>query len=346
MKRTGQILLHVAGCAFFLMMPVIFSPDFMNEERPLFSVPPFQRDFFSYILLLLFFYLNFFVLVPKFYFTKQYTLFILFVLASFIFIAIVPDFIFSQEAFRPRQQHGPPPGFFRPPPHRFPFLREIYHHLFPFLIVLALSLLLRIYSRWKQAEQEKAVAKLSYLKAQINPHFLFNTLNTIYSLAIKNSPDTAEAVLKLSGMMRYVLTEANNNYVSLEKEINYIGDYVELQKMRVKNSVKLNYQVSGDTIGKKIAPILLIPFIENAFKYGVNPEEESVIDINITLAGEVLSLHVKNRKVSLSQIQEPRSGLGIDNTRLRLQLLYPAAHKLDIIETEQDFSVQLTLTLS
>jgi len=344
-KKAGQILLHVTGCIFFLMMPIIFSPDFLNEERPLFSIPPFQRDFLSYILLLVFFYLNYFVLVPKMYLTKKYLMFGLAALACFLFVAIIPDLIFAQEAFRPqRPPGGPHPQFFRPQ-HRFPFLRQVYHHLFPFLIVLVLSLLFRIYIRWKQAEQEKANAELSYLKAQINPHFLFNTLNTIYSLVIKNSPNTADAVLKLSGMMRYVLTEGNNTHVSLEKEINYISDYIELQKLRVRNSVQLNYTVSGDTGGKKIAPILLIPFIENTFKYGVNPEAESAIDISIQVADDLLVMEVKNKKVPINTLKEEKSGLGIENTKFRLQLLYPGAHQLSIKDSKDNFEVRLSLSL-
>lgn len=337
-------MLHLAGCTFFLMMPVIFSPDFMNPDKPLFSVPPFQRDFFSYVLLLIFFYLNFFVLVPRFYLNKQYLLFVAFVVASFLFIAFLPDLVFAQNMRT--QMHREMPEGFRPPQHRFPLLRHLYHHLLPFLIVLALSLLLRIYDRWKQAEQEKAHAELSYLKAQINPHFLFNTLNTIYSLAIKNSPDTSEAVLKLSGMMRYVLSEGNNTFVSLEKEIAYITDYVDLQKIRVQRSVNLSYDVEGDTTGKKIAPILLIPFIENAFKYGVNSEEKSAIGIHIHISDDLLLLKVKNNKVRVSTAHETKSGLGIENTRFRLQLLYPGRHKLNIRETQDEFAVELSLNLA
>jgi hypothetical protein len=344
-KKTSQALLHITGCIFFLMMPVIFSPDFMGD-RPLFSIPPFKRDLMAYVMLLAFFYLNFYVLVPRFYFTRKYLIFGLSVLACFLFIAIVPDMLFEQEAFRAGMHNGPPPGHFRPPPHRFPILREIYHYLFPFLIVLVLSLLFCVYSRWRLAEKERANAELSYLKAQINPHFLFNTLNTIYSLAIKNSPNTAEAVLKLSGMMRYVLTEGNNQFVPLEKEIGYISDYIELQRIRVQRSVRLSYQVSGGFTGRRIAPILLIPFIENAFKYGVNAEENSAIDIRITTEGDVLHLAVENNKVSLgSTLKEPKSGLGIENTRERLQLLYPGAHTLEIEDGKEKFKVNLTLAL-
>jgi LytS/YehU family sensor histidine kinase len=276
-------------------------------------------------------------------------IFALAALACFLFITILPDFVFSEGMWRehgpPRGQGGDGPEGMRSP-NRFPLLREIYHHLFPFLIVLVLSLLFRIYTRWKQAEKEKANAELSYLKAQINPHFLFNTLNTIYSLVIKKSPDTADAVLKLSGMMRYVLTEGNNTFVTLDKEIEYITDYVELQKIRVQRSVQLSYEVSGAPEGQRIAPLLLIPFIENAFKYGVNPEEESAISIHISIDGNVILMNVHNKKVKLSGKKEVKSGLGIDNTRERLQLLYPGAHRLNINDSKDFFTVELTIKLA
>ena len=130
--------------------------------------------------------------------------------------------------------------------------------------------MLKINSRLKLAEKEKVNAELSYLKAQINPHFLFNTLNSIYSLAIEKSDYTATAVVKLSSMMRYVITDASHKFVPLEKEINYISNYIELQKLRIDSSIKLMYTVTGDISDKKIAPLVLISFIENAFKYGVN----------------------------------------------------------------------------
>lgn len=204
--------------------------------------------------------------------------------------------------------------------------------------------MLKISSLLKLAEKEKVNAELSYLKAQINPHFLFNTLNSIYSLAIEKSDYTATAVVKLSGMMRYVITDASHKFVPLEKEINYISDYIDLQKLRIDSTIKLTFYVSGDVADKKIAPLVLISFIENAFKYGVNAEENSEININIDITKAYLHMRVTNKKVSMKQVQ-PKSGLGIENAQNRLQLLYPANHKLVIKETKTDFSILLSLHL-
>jgi LytS/YehU family sensor histidine kinase len=188
------------------------------------------------------------------------------------------------------------------------------------------------------------VSELSFLKAQINPHFLFNTLNSIYSLAIQRSDATPDAVVKLSGMMRYVLQDAQYETVSLQSEVNYIKDYIELQKLRLDKSVKLIFTQEGDLTGKKIAPLILISFIENAFKYGVNSEEDSEIVIRIKSEKE-FSLFVKNNKVRSYSSDEPNTGLGIKNTRKRLELLYPGLHTLEISDNEKEFSVNLVIRL-
>lgn len=214
-----------------------------------------------------------------------------------------------------------------------------------FLIVFFLSLMLRISGRWKQTEKEKMGAELAYLRAQINPHFLFNTLNSIYSLAIVKSDYTASAIVKLSAMMRYVINEAHQDFVSLEKEISYIRSYIELQQIRFGDSIKISFEVRGQTQGKSIAPLILISFVENAFKHGVNAEENSDIRILVDISDLTLRLEVSNNKVFVQSTDETKSGLGIENTRSRLQLLYPSAHTLSIHDNEKDFKVILELKL-
>lgn len=192
---------------------------------------------------------------------------------------------------------------------------------------------------------EKTNAELSYLKAQINPHFLFNTLNSIYSLAILKSDKTADAVVKLSDMMRYVLNDSNANFTDLEKELNYIANYIELQRMRLTSNVKLTYSCEGNVFDKKLAPLVLIPFIENAFKHGVNSEEDSVIDIKIKVSQTALNLNVRNKCVSSNNNTLNKSGLGIENTKQRLNLLYPENHSLEISEKDNYYTVNLTLNI-
>ena len=341
-----QLLTHLIGCAVFLSLPILFSPD-ITDPTVMVTIPPFQRDFIGYVILVLFFYLNYYTLIPKFYFQKKYAVFGALTLLSFLIVSLVPNLVISDSGFLHYKQSNCQEANpdFSSPPIQFVFFHFFGHHFFEFLIVFTLSLMLKISSRLKLAEKEKVNAELSYLKAQINPHFLFNTLNSIYSLAIEKSDYTATAVVKLSSMMRYVITDASHKFVPLEKEISYISDYIELQKLRIDKTIKLSYEVTGNVTDKRVAPLVLISFIENAFKYGVNAEENSEIKINIDITKSYLHLRVFNKKVKIHQIYEGNSGVGIENTKNRLQLLYPGSHKLTIKDTKEEFSILLSLHL-
>lgn len=332
-------LIHLIGCIAFLSLPILFSPD-NNQLLNLIHIPPFQRAFINTVLLLLFFYLNYYVLIPKFYDSKKYVIFSLIILMCFVFVVLIPEIpMMGHKMPRPLGPQGVPP------PHGRHFLLAFNHNFFQFAGVLIFSLMLHGRERLKRIETEKANAELSYLKAQINPHFLFNTLNSIYSLAILKSDKTADALVKLSDMMRYVLNDGNTNFVLLEKELNYIANYIELQKMRLASNIKLNYSCEGLPSDKKIAPLILIPFIENAFKHGVNTEENSDIDIQIKISDATVHLLVKNNCVTINNNTLNKSGLGIDNTKQRLQLLYPNNHRLKISKLDNSFIVELNLNI-
>jgi sensor histidine kinase YesM len=197
----------------------------------------------------------------------------------------------------------------------------------------------------KQTEKEKLSAQLSSLKSQINPHFLFNTLNSIYATAIDESPQTADMVDKLSEIMRYTMRDTQKDVVLLDEELNYIGNYVELQNIRLDESVWLEYHVEGEPGHLEIAPMLLIPFIENAFKHGVNSEQDSHVEIIININNTELHLVVINNKVNIQLDTSEQSGLGIANTKRRLELIYPDKHLLTIIENEKEFRVSLHINL-
>jgi LytS/YehU family sensor histidine kinase len=239
----------------------------------------------------------------------------------------------------------PAPPAFGKPSDNF-FFSRINHNVFLFLAVAFFSLLLRIRNRWQQSEKEKLTAELSYLKAQINPHFLFNSLNSIYSLALQKADSAPEAVQKLSSMMRYVLTDANNDFVPLQKELDHIRYYIELQRLRFGKDLPLNCTITGDEKNKKIAPLILISFIENAFKYGINAEEDAEIKIEINVYEKSLGLFVSNNMVTVNVSEEEKSGIGLDNTKSRLGLVYPDAYELDIKETAKQYIVNLSIKLN
>ncbi len=339
-KRYRIILLHVLGCLVFLSLPIIFSPD-IGLAFDLVYVKPFMRSFVGTALLLVFFYLNYYLLIPKYYLPKKYILFFFLILVCYLIVIFVPELMMI--GYKHPVPPGGPPFGGRPP--RRPFMFLLNHNLIQFLAVLVFSIMLKLRERLKQIETEKANAELSYLKAQINPHFLFNTLNSIYSLAIQKHDKTADAVVKLSDMMRYVLNDGNSSFVLLDKELYYISNYIDLQKMRLSSTVKLSYNCKGDVHDKKVAPLILIPFIENAFKHGVSSEEESDIKIEITVSDTQLHLMVKNYCVKINNNTLNKSGLGIENTKQRLQLLYPQNHLLKIDKIDNYFIVNLTLNI-
>ena len=195
----------------------------------------------------------------------------------------------------------------------------------------------------KNLQSEKLTAELAFLKSQINPHFLLNSLNNIYSLAYKQSPKTPEAVLKLSEMMRYMLYESNDKQVELAKELRYLENYIELQKLRFKDQVYINFSVSGDYSGQTIAPLILIPFVENAFKHGLATDAGNPITISITTAEKKLSFRLRNKKSKLNK--DETGGIGLQNVIRRLDLLYPRQYHLQVDDTEQVYQCELQLDL-
>jgi two-component system LytT family sensor kinase len=218
-----------------------------------------------------------------------------------------------------------------------------------FVVTWSLSSGIAIFRQWRTTEQralraeaDKAKAELSFLRAQINPHFLFNTLNNIYSMAVMKNDATAESIMKLSNIMRYVTDEGKENFVMLEDEIDCLRDYIDLQRIRLGNKTKLDFTVVGDAKLQKVVPLLLMTFVENAFKYGTSNHQDSVIEIQLVINNEKIVFNCKNSIFAKTE-KTDRTGIGIQNARQRLASLYPLSHKLDISETGNFFIVQLEL---
>lgn len=329
-KRLLLVIQIIAWLVFIIFPAFIYStiqPSIVNGVLN----PTLKGIFVLHTLLMGFYYFNYYYLIPKFYFPKKTKIYFGILAVSLLFLFLIMQ---TDEAFSPFYQasinHGP-----------FLFLLSI---KLRFIMIVLLSLGIANYNRLKQTEEEKLKAELSYLKAQINPHFLFNTLNSIYALTVQKSDSAPESITKLSAIMRYSITDAAQDFVGLDKELNYINAYVELEKLRLTNKVKLNYNVTGPTAGKQIAPQIFIPFVENAFKYGVSTQENSLIDIAISIEKNNLNVIVKNTKVRTDT--KNKLGLGIDNTKKRLGLIYPGKHDLEITNSEKDFSVHLTISLN
>ncbi|MEO5977781.1 MAG: histidine kinase [Chryseolinea sp.] len=201
-------------------------------------------------------------------------------------------------------------------------------------------------SKKKEVQNEKLIAELNFLKAQINPHFLFNTLNNLYYLAYSKSENTTEVIAKLSQMMRYMIYESNHAKVLLTKEIEYMLSYVSLEKLRLNNQIPIKFEVTGTVDNLWITPLIFITFLENAFKHGVNNSNPNAwVNISIQLRGKECIYIVENSKTTDSKDVAEKSGIGLKNVKRRLELSYPEHHILETIETTEKYFIKLTLTL-
>jgi uncharacterized protein YlzI (FlbEa/FlbD family) len=342
--KTRIIVLHILGIFAFLSIPIITSPDLGMD---MYKVRGFQHDFFYYVMLTVFFFVNYYYFMPKFYFTKRTLLYICFLFFSYMMVSGIPDMIFQMHnGMAPMQGDMGPPMGGRPmgsPPGPLFFIASYGGVFFKFVLVLSLSFIIKINNHLGEIHSEKLKAEVSYLKAQINPHFLFNTLNSLYALTIEKSDAAPDAVLKLSNMMRYVVTESTKDTVPLEKEIGYIKDYIDLQKLRVTDQANLEFSITGNPKGKSIAPLVAIPFIENAFKYGVNSEEDWKISVTIDITENIFTLDVYNKQVNVNLTDTTEQG--IDNTQKRLDFIYPGTHELSITDNPDAYHVHLKIQL-
>lgn len=199
----------------------------------------------------------------------------------------------------------------------------------------------------REERQERMQSELSFLRSQISPHFIFNILNSIVYLIRSNSPQAEPVTIKLSELMRYMLYESADEQVPLDKEIDYLKNYVELQKIRFEEDVEILMNIEGQAGSQAIEPMLLIPFVENAFKHGVGMIREPVIDISLKIAGEHLYFTVKNKLgQSMEEDKDNSSGIGLRNVRRRLELLYPDSHRMEIKTADEWFTAALDLTLA
>ncbi|MFY7936062.1 MAG: sensor histidine kinase [Flavobacterium sp.] len=195
-------------------------------------------------------------------------------------------------------------------------------------------------------ERDNIRLELDYLKSQVNPHFLFNVLNSIYSTVIDTEPQAAQIILKLSAMMRYSLYETNSDRVELNREIQFIKDYIELERIRHQKKSKISFTLEGNPANLQIPPLMLISFVENAFKHGVNTTiKQSWVDVRLEIIESTLIFKISNSR-PVKAINEPQNGgIGIINIKKRLEMIYPKKHSLTISSTPETYEVCLKITL-
>jgi two-component system, LytTR family, sensor kinase len=329
--RYTNVILHIALWSLMLFFPYLFS-DANNQYK----IGPLPGAYFtlSVIVHMAIFYGNALFLYPKFLNRSYWWLYIVSSIILIVLSARVKFYILDQ-------------WFLDSPDAKS-------HVLFPSVVVFTVSILYsvaveRIRAEKKQKENEamQLGVELKFLRSQISPHFLFNILTNLVSLARKKSDDLETSLLMLSGLMRYMLYNADKK-ISLRQEVEYLESFIALQKLRFGHDVKIafNKELSHEQANYRIEPMFLIPFVENAFKHGTGYVDQPVIDINLTVNEGELVFQVKNkfdREADTSK--DESSGIGLSNVRARLSLLYPERHSLVVQPDKNLFSINLTLKL-
>ncbi|MFA6086704.1 sensor histidine kinase [Mucilaginibacter sp.] len=295
------------------------------------------------------FYLNFLFLAPKLLYKNKIAVFLLILIVILVSVVYLNNWlddvtgskeailkIFNKKASKDNSHDN-------------------YWTIISVLVLLGISSIIAISKKIKldqaafqATEKDKVTTELSLLKAQINPHFFFNTLHTIYALADSNTAASKDAIYTLSHMMRYVIYETKNDLTELEKEIKFVEDYIKLMKLRLTDNVQVIFEKQANLKNYDLAPMLFLPFIENAFKHGISSVNPSYVYIDISQSANTVRLEVKNSLFKeKAKYLEESNGIGIANTKRRLDLLYPGRYTLDIsndIHTK-DYAVVLTLKL-
>jgi two-component system LytT family sensor kinase len=336
LSRFFTIAIHVLIWLGLYMIPYI------DDTRQHISPHFIWRNTMLFLLLVSFFYFNTYYLIRKFFLPGKLFYYLLAILGCLVFISVT-HLLFSSiiDTYVPSEFHHPG------------VLHRLFFPVFPSLFAFAISTAIKITNEWfkaekqkKEMENEKLHSELAFLKSQVNPHFLFNILNNICSLARKKSDNTENAIIQLSRIMRYMLYDSKDEKVSLEKEVEYLQNYIDLQRLRISDSVIINFKIEGNIDGKMVEPMLLIPFVENAFKHGVSYLEASHIDIRLKIDNSDLQFRVENNRIKKNDnpIQQ-ESGIGLKNVLRRLDLLYPGTHTINIEETTTKYIVNLDISL-
>jgi hypothetical protein len=321
-KRVSTLLLHLSASVLFLSFVLIHWEDY-TYSLSAFSEKAFLAAFVSCLLLIGVFYLNYFVLIPRFYLNKKY---LHQGLSYFSLLGLLYLFCcFWEKSSNPVE------------------IGAVL--VFPMATTLAISSLLRVNYHWKNMQTVRNDLEIGQLKEQLNPHFLYNTLNGIYSLALLKSEETPEAILKLSNLLRYVSNKEIPASVNVEEDIEYLENYIHLQQLRAGATAQISYQKEVKATGLKIVPMLTWVFVDNAIKYGINPEFDSPISIDLQITEGKFFLKVKNRKMQIPQTLLEQKEIGTSKTLEALNLFYPQRHELHIFDDSDTYTVELSINL-
>lgn len=338
--KIQHIVFWIAVVALLVIPDILSKNDFLLKQ--------IIEDFFTISLIVVSVYINLLLLIPKLLRKRKYFVYVITLILGLSGISFIVVY-FSVAVFHTDYSST----FDSKTPLLFQQLIFWLSNFIMILFFVIITTFLKLLRDWlkmqdsalkiKEMERQHLEAELKSLKAQINPHFLFNTLNNLYSLSLDSSPKTPEMILKLSDLMRYIIYECRENKVQAKKELAFIANYLSLEKLRLGDSVVVVFDVIGEP-EIEIAPLLFINFIENAFKHG-RKTEGSLIKVSFDFSIEnELTFCVENNIYGDSEpVNNEYSGIGIDNVKKRLLLLYPEKHKLIITSKNEKYSVQLNI---
>lgn len=345
-KKTIPLIIHILFCVIILFIPLLVM--LRNGET--------DYKFYSGYLIrmtcpIILFYINYLFLIDKFLFDKKFIYYLVINIILILGATILQDFL--QDIIRSQTDMPEPPPMkkirgHKPPPYG---VRIISEYVFMVLFV-GMSVALKVTMRWYKdsinLETIKATqleANLRNLRSQLNPHFLFNTLNNIYSLVAIDTQKAQESIYRLSGLLRFVLYENNNKFIPIDKELVFTKNYIDLMALRLNPNVKLNVIIKNNGCNNEIASLMFMTLIENAFKHGISSDKTSYIDIKILVEKNkgVLCSVENSRNEDKDKIEAKNSGIGLANLQKRLELLYPHGHQFEIKKTDDKFSVLLRI---
>ena len=338
-KKWYPLLLHIAFWVLLFSLPSLLRPGQENADQP---HRPVNDHFFYHYLVNCFswiclFYANSYILIPTLIYQKKYLQYALSLIPVFSVLLLINRVSF--ELFLTE--------------HTFQWRGFAFFYIFPCLFILACSTTYTMFRDklqsdrlTKEKETENLKTELAFLRSQVSPHFMFNVLNNMVSLARKKSEQLEPSLIKLSSLLRYMLYETDEEKVLLEREVEYLQSYIDLQKQRFGSKVKVNLCIEKFDKSYLIEPMLLIPFVENAFKHGTGLIPNAEISIELKGKNNLLQFMVSNYYDStIREIKDKTSGIGLQNVRRRLNLLYKKEHTLLITNKENRFSVSLQLNL-
>ena len=343
-NKWVTVLLHATAWVLLFSLPYLLRPSYnaadvqkpRNEHNQEIN---FILARINDLFLIGFFYLNALVFIPVQMYRKKYGVYTFYIIASFVILLLIGWLMRLN---------------FSPPDSNFTFRKHLFFTTFIFLFILACSTAYKTIrdkiisdNLTKEKENEFLKTELSLLRSQVSPHFMFNVLNNMVALARKQSDQLEPSLIKLSSLMRYMLYETGEEKVSLEKETEYLQSYIDLQRQRFGKRMVINVNMSpGDRL-YEIEPMLLIPFVENAFKHGTGMINHAQIDINLKSEKNILYFTVSNKyDAGSTEIKDKASGIGLANVQRRLELLYPHHHNLKIEKDNDLFTVSLQINLA